>query len=146
VGATAGSPDPPKVAAGGTMETSRPLSHHDQSCRGLPLTVGAAVGRSAAAPRRDDPRGLHGKFPNGLGRPLHRRSSPAGEGNGWEGGLFRRAADAPRAGLHVPGESFVFSFFVFGFFFLILVLPFPPSVGAPGLSNRPTPGPRGRSG
>jgi hypothetical protein len=110
VGAAAGSPDPPKVAAGGTMETSRSLSHHDRSCRGLPLTAGAAVGRSTDVPQRDDPRCLHGKFLNGLGRPLHRRSSSAGEGNGWEGGLFRRGADARRAGLRVPSESFVFHF------------------------------------
>jgi hypothetical protein len=37
-------------------------------------------------------------------------TSPVGEGMGGEGGLFRLGADAPRAGLLVLGESFVFVF------------------------------------
>jgi hypothetical protein len=95
VGAAAGSLDPPEVTVGGAAESSGPRSHCGWRCRSLPPVVGATAGRPSNPPRRDDPRGLFREFPNGLGRLLHRRTSPVGKGNGGEGGLFRRGADAP---------------------------------------------------
>jgi hypothetical protein len=61
-----------------------------------------------------------------------------------EGGLLRRGSDAPRAGLRVLGESPIFLslFSVFSLFssqsYLIIS-----SIGALGLSDHPTPSPRG---
>jgi hypothetical protein len=92
VGAAAGSPDPSEVAVGGAVEALGLRSHRGRSCRGLPPVACAVAGRPPTPPRRDDPRGHYGKFPDGLGCPLHR---PTDEGNGGEGGLFRHGADAP---------------------------------------------------
>jgi hypothetical protein len=70
VGPASGAPDPPEVIAGGPMEASGSRSHRNRSCRDLsPLTVSTA-GRPPAPSRRDDPRGLRGKLPDGLDRPL----------------------------------------------------------------------------
>jgi hypothetical protein len=137
VGAVAGGPEPPEVAAGGTAEAPGPSSHRGWSCRGLPPAAGAAAGQPPTSPRRDDPRGLRGKLPDGFGRPLHRRTSPAGEGNGGEGRLFRRGADAPRVGLRVPGESSVFCFW-FSLLFVSVLLPRPLDRGS-GASGPPDP-------
>jgi hypothetical protein len=52
------------------------------------------------------------------------RMASVGEGNDGEGGLFRRRADAPRAGLCVPGESYVLPmFFIFFSSCLTLLIP-----------------------
>jgi hypothetical protein len=147
VRAIVGSQDSPEVAAGGATEAPRPKSHRSWGCRGLSPAAGAAAGQPPTSPLRDDPRGLRGKFPDGLNRPLHRQTSPVGEGNGGEGGLLCRGGDAPRVGLCVLGEPFVFCFFVFDFFFFFVpILPSLPSIGASGLPDCSTTGARGRNG
>jgi hypothetical protein len=72
VGAAAGAPDPPEVTTGGTAEALGSWSNHGRSCHVLPPAVGTTASRPLTPPRRDDPQGLCGKLPDGLGCPLHR--------------------------------------------------------------------------